>query len=209
MTDPGPRMTTARDRPPEEAAEDTSFARGLRLLLTVADRGEVRADELGVAARDAALDRLPLPADARRVRLRRSARRAVPARSEAAHRHRRQRQQRAAHPACRRRAADARRGDRRDGDRRPADRAVVRLPPPGRDATSRSASTLQPGDDVAALRRRARPGPARVRPARGPRRGPRAGPASAITDAHADRGRAARRPRRDRHDRDGRRARAS
>lgn len=42
-------MTTARDRPPEEAAEDTSFARGLRLLLTVADRGEVRADELGAA----------------------------------------------------------------------------------------------------------------------------------------------------------------
>ena len=40
-------MTTARDRPPEEAAEDTSFARGLRLLLVVADRGEVRADELG------------------------------------------------------------------------------------------------------------------------------------------------------------------
>jgi DNA-binding IclR family transcriptional regulator len=38
---------TARDRPPEEAAEDTSFARGLRLLLTIADRGEVRADELG------------------------------------------------------------------------------------------------------------------------------------------------------------------
>jgi DNA-binding IclR family transcriptional regulator len=40
-------MTTARDRPPEEAAEDTSFARGLRLLLTIADRGEARADELG------------------------------------------------------------------------------------------------------------------------------------------------------------------
>jgi len=40
-------MTTARDRPPEEAAEDSSFARGLRLLLTVADRGEIRADELG------------------------------------------------------------------------------------------------------------------------------------------------------------------
>lgn len=39
-------MTTARDHPPEEAAEDTSFARGLRLLLTVSDRGEVRADEL-------------------------------------------------------------------------------------------------------------------------------------------------------------------
>ena len=39
-------MATARDRPPEEAAEDTSFARGLRLLLTVADRGEIRADEL-------------------------------------------------------------------------------------------------------------------------------------------------------------------
>jgi DNA-binding IclR family transcriptional regulator len=40
--------STARDRPPEEAAEDTSFARGLRLLLTIADRGEIRADELGV-----------------------------------------------------------------------------------------------------------------------------------------------------------------
>jgi DNA-binding IclR family transcriptional regulator len=39
-------MTTARDRPPEEASEDTSFARGLRLLLTIADRGELRADEL-------------------------------------------------------------------------------------------------------------------------------------------------------------------
>jgi DNA-binding IclR family transcriptional regulator len=39
-------MSTARDRPPEEAAEDTSFARGLRLLLTVADRGEIRADDL-------------------------------------------------------------------------------------------------------------------------------------------------------------------
>ncbi len=61
----GPRMTTARDRPPEEAAEDTSFARGLRLLLTVADRGEVRADELEHAARHAALDGLPLPPDAR------------------------------------------------------------------------------------------------------------------------------------------------
>jgi DNA-binding IclR family transcriptional regulator len=40
-------MTTARDRPPEEAAEDTSFARGLRVFLTIADRGEIRADELG------------------------------------------------------------------------------------------------------------------------------------------------------------------
>ncbi len=44
-----PPVVTARDRPPEEAAEDTSFARGLRLLLTIADRGEVRADELGSA----------------------------------------------------------------------------------------------------------------------------------------------------------------
>src|SRR3954454_23103698 len=44
-----PQMTTARDRPPEEAAEDTSFARGLRLLLTVSDRGEVRADELSTS----------------------------------------------------------------------------------------------------------------------------------------------------------------
>jgi DNA-binding IclR family transcriptional regulator len=39
-------LITARDRPPEEAAEDTSFARGLRVFLTIADRGEVRADEL-------------------------------------------------------------------------------------------------------------------------------------------------------------------
>src|SRR4051794_21671624 len=41
-----PQMTTARDRPPEEATEDTSFARGFRRLLAVADRGEVRADDL-------------------------------------------------------------------------------------------------------------------------------------------------------------------
>jgi DNA-binding IclR family transcriptional regulator len=41
-----PEMATARDRPPEEAGEDTSFARGLRVLLTIADRGEIRADEL-------------------------------------------------------------------------------------------------------------------------------------------------------------------
>ena len=39
-------MTTALDRPPEEAAEDTSLARGLRIFLTIADRGEIRADEL-------------------------------------------------------------------------------------------------------------------------------------------------------------------
>ena len=42
------RSSTARDRPPEEAGEDTSFARGLRILLTVADRGEVKAEELAV-----------------------------------------------------------------------------------------------------------------------------------------------------------------
>jgi len=42
-------MPTARERPPEEASIDTSFARGLRLLLMVADRGDVRADELGSA----------------------------------------------------------------------------------------------------------------------------------------------------------------
>ena len=39
-------MSTARDHPPEEAAEDTSFARGLRVFLTIADRGIIRADEL-------------------------------------------------------------------------------------------------------------------------------------------------------------------
>ena len=42
-------MVTAVDRPPEEAAEDTSFARGLRVFLAVADRGAVRADELSAA----------------------------------------------------------------------------------------------------------------------------------------------------------------
>ncbi|MEJ7747677.1 MAG: IclR family transcriptional regulator [Candidatus Limnocylindrales bacterium] len=41
-------MSTARDRPPEEAAEDSSLARGLRLLLAIADRGEIRADELSL-----------------------------------------------------------------------------------------------------------------------------------------------------------------
>lgn len=41
-------MSTALDRPPEGAAEDTSLARGLRVLLTVADRGEIRADELSM-----------------------------------------------------------------------------------------------------------------------------------------------------------------
>jgi DNA-binding IclR family transcriptional regulator len=47
MCNPGRgSVATARDRPPEEAAEDTSFARGLRVLLTIADRGEIRADEL-------------------------------------------------------------------------------------------------------------------------------------------------------------------
>ena len=40
------RVSTARDHPPEEAAEDSSFARGLRLLLVVADRGAIRADDL-------------------------------------------------------------------------------------------------------------------------------------------------------------------
>lgn len=39
-------VSTARDHPPEEAAEDSSFARGLRLLLVVADRGAIRADDL-------------------------------------------------------------------------------------------------------------------------------------------------------------------
>jgi IclR family acetate operon transcriptional repressor len=42
-------MATARERPPEEASIDTSFARGLRLLLLIADRGEVRANELVAA----------------------------------------------------------------------------------------------------------------------------------------------------------------
>ena len=41
-------MPTARDHPPEEAAEDTSFARGLRLLLVIADRGAIRADDLAM-----------------------------------------------------------------------------------------------------------------------------------------------------------------
>ena len=61
----GCRMTTARDRPPEEAAEDTSFARGLRVLLTIADRGEIRADELATLLETPLSTDLPLPADAR------------------------------------------------------------------------------------------------------------------------------------------------
>jgi DNA-binding IclR family transcriptional regulator len=44
-----PTVTTARSHAPDEAAEDTSFARGLRILLTIADRGEIRADDLGAA----------------------------------------------------------------------------------------------------------------------------------------------------------------
>jgi DNA-binding IclR family transcriptional regulator len=43
---PGEAVAKLRDRPLGEAAEDTSFGRGLRVLLTIADRGEVRADEL-------------------------------------------------------------------------------------------------------------------------------------------------------------------
>lgn len=39
-------MATAREREPGESEEATSFARGLRVILTIADRGEVRADEL-------------------------------------------------------------------------------------------------------------------------------------------------------------------
>ena len=130
-------MTTARDRPPEEAAEDTSFARGLRLLLTVADRGEVRADELS------SLLEMPLSTVYRYLRtlgefgfVDRHGGQFRP-RPEAAHRDRRQRQQRATDPPCRRRPADARPRDRRDRDRRPPDRAVERVPPPGRDATRR------------------------------------------------------------------------
>ncbi len=42
-------MATARDREPGEIEEGTSFARGLRVILTIADRGEVRADELSAA----------------------------------------------------------------------------------------------------------------------------------------------------------------
>ena len=62
---------TARDRPPEEAAEDTSFARGLRLLLTIADRGEIRADELRCFW-TRRVDGLSLSPDAGRVRVHRA-----------------------------------------------------------------------------------------------------------------------------------------
>ena len=79
-------MSTARDRPPEEAAEDTSFARGLRVLLTIADRGEIRADELGTLLDTPMLDDLSLPADAHRVRLRRTERCRLSARAAARHR---------------------------------------------------------------------------------------------------------------------------
>ena len=39
-------MATARDRETGETEEATSFARGLRVILTIADRGEARADDL-------------------------------------------------------------------------------------------------------------------------------------------------------------------
>ena len=77
-------MTTALDRPPEEAAEDTSLrARAARLP----DRRRPRRDpgrRAEHAPRDAALDDLPLPADADRVRVRRAPGGRLPPRPAAA-----------------------------------------------------------------------------------------------------------------------------
>ena len=184
-------MTTARDRPPEEAAEDTSFARGLRLLLTVADRGEVRADELG-----ATLD-MPLSTVYRYLRTlgefgfvdRHGGH--VPARPEAAHRDRRQRQQRAAHPPRRRGAADARptRPARRPIVVRRIGLASVCLHQIESDAPLRV--TVEPGD-MSPLYAGA---PGRVLLAFAPTEvldEVLAQDLVRITDAHADRGRAAR-----------------
>ena len=133
-------MTTARDRPPEEAAEDTSFARGLRILLTIADRGEIRADDLGSTPRHVDVDGLSLPQDPDRVRLRRPPRRRLRARAAAAHRHRRERERRGAHPDRRSGPPDARPRDRRDRDHQPTHRPVRGVPPRGRRRSSRSAS---------------------------------------------------------------------
>ena len=121
-------MTTARDRPPEEAAEDTSFARGLRVLLTIADRGEIRADELATTLELLDVDPLSLPAHAHRVRVRGTPRRRVRARAAAADRIRPERQQRGAHPGGRPGPPRPGRRDRRDRAHQPADRTVGDLP---------------------------------------------------------------------------------
>ena len=180
-------MTTARDRPPEEAAEDTSFARGLRLLLTVADRGEVRADELSTL-----LD-MPLSTVYRYLRtlgefgfVDRHGGQFRP-RPEAAHRHRR-------HVSSERliRHADAalRMLVHETGETAVVVRRIglscVCLHQIECDAALRV--TFEPGDDVAAVRRGAGSGPARLRAARRARGGPRPGP-PADHRRDADRGR--------------------
>ena len=138
-------MTTARDRPPEEAAEDTSFARGLRLLLTVADRGEVRADELS-----ATLD-MPLSTVYRYLRtlgefgfvdrhggvFRLGPKLLIGTGSNVSS----ERLIRHADAA----AADARPRDRRDGGRRPPDRPVVASASTRSSRTRRCGSRWRPG----------------------------------------------------------------
>ena len=169
----GIRLTTALDRPPEEAAEDTSFARGLRVFLTIADRGEIRADELGTL-----LD-TPLSTIYRYLRTltefgfverqeaRLPARPAAPPAGGAGRRH--EELIRDADPSC----GARRRGDRRDRVHLPPGRAGRGLPRTRSRRPHALRVDLEPGTATPARRRGGRPGPARVRPGRDPGCGPR------------------------------------
>ena len=195
------RPVTALDRPPEEAAEDTSFARGLRLLLTIADRGAVRADELGTA--------LEMPVSTVYRYLRTLAEFGfVERRGGGYHLGPRlligdganvssERLLRHAGPVLDQLAADT--GETAVVVRRIGLTSVCLHQVESEELLR---VTLEPGTAHAALRRRTRSRAARVRPIPGARGGAGPGPrARHAPDAH--RGRAPGEPRRDRHDRHG------
>ena len=151
-----PATVTARDRPPRGGG------RGHLVRARLAPAPHHRRPRGGAGGparrrpRHAGLDGLPIPADARGVRVRRAPRRRLSARPAIAHRGRGQRQQRATHPPRGPGPAAPRRGDGRDGDRGPSDRPVVGLLAPGRErgAAPRDA---RPGRADAALCGRAWP----------------------------------------------------
>ena len=190
-------MTTALDRPPEEAAEDTSFARGLRVLLTIADRGEIRADELSTL--------LETPLSTIYRYLRTLAEFGFVDRQEGGYRLGPRLHSSGAGASSRPRSSsgrrpgpgDARRGDRRDGGHLPARRArrpcastqspspqplrVVLEPGP----TARSTPARSPRSCSPMPRRRSRRG---GRGRRGPTRPPSAGAAAADRRRRRSRG---------------------